>query len=57
MFSIKQTVVTSKPELLYDESRVPAYSLPDCLVFQDGSRVSSKNDWIKKRKKRNNKTF
>ena len=38
------------PEVSYDESKVPVYSLPDPLVFLDGSRVLTKNDWIKKRR-------
>ena len=32
----------------YDESKVPAYTLPDPLIFKDGSRVSSKEDWEKR---------
>lgn len=34
----------------YDEAKVPAYTLPDPLVFNDGSTVSSKKDWGKRRK-------
>ncbi len=33
----------------YDESRVPAYTLPDPLVFNDGSTVSSGEGWEKRR--------
>jgi hypothetical protein len=33
----------------YDESKVPAYTLPDPLIFSDGSRVSSKEDWNNRR--------
>jgi hypothetical protein len=29
----------------YDESKIPPYTLPDPLIFNDGSRVSSKEDW------------
>lgn len=32
-----------------DESKVPAYNLPDPLVFSDGSKVMNKNDWAKRR--------
>jgi hypothetical protein len=33
-----------------DESRVPPYTLPDPLVATDGSRITSTDDWIKKRR-------
>jgi len=33
----------------YDESKVPAYTLPDPLVFNNGSTVVSKKDWEKRR--------
>jgi hypothetical protein len=33
----------------YDESKIPPYILPDPLVFNDGSRVMSKEDWGKRR--------
>ena len=33
----------------YDESKVPSYTLPDPLVFNDGSKVSNKKDWDKRR--------
>lgn len=33
----------------YDESKIPPYTLPDPLTFNDGSRVSSKEDWDKRR--------
>jgi hypothetical protein len=36
-------------EANYDESKIPPYSLPDPLIFNDGSRVSSKEDWAKRR--------
>jgi len=32
-----------------DESKVPAYDLPDPLVFNDGSKVVNINDWTKRR--------
>ena len=34
----------------YDESRVPAYTLPDPLVCQDGSRITSAKEWEQKRR-------
>ena len=33
----------------YDESKIPAYTLPDPLIFNDGSRVASKQDWERRR--------
>jgi hypothetical protein len=33
----------------YDESKMPAYTLPDPLVFANGSPVKTKSDWKKRR--------
>ncbi len=33
----------------YDEAKVPAYSLPDPLLFTDGKVVKSKKDWQRRR--------
>ena len=33
----------------YDESKVPAYTLPDPLIFYNGKKVTSKEDWEKRR--------
>jgi hypothetical protein len=33
----------------YDEAKVPAYKLPDPLIFRGGSAVKSKKDWSKRR--------
>jgi hypothetical protein len=33
----------------YDESKVPSYTLPDPLIFNDGSKVTSKKEWDKRR--------
>ena len=33
----------------YDETRMPAYTLPDPLVFSDGTAVGSVKDWGKRR--------
>jgi len=35
---------------VYDESAVPAYTLPDPLVCEDGSRVKNRRDWENKRR-------
>lgn len=37
-------------EVNYDESKVPAYSLPPLLVAEDGSAVTTAFDWENKRK-------
>ncbi len=33
----------------YDEAKMPAYRLPDPLIFKDGNTVNSKADWDKRR--------
>lgn len=33
----------------YDESKVPQYTLPDPLIFNNGSGVTSREDWNKRR--------
>jgi hypothetical protein len=33
----------------YDEEKVPAYILPDPLVFNDGTKVAGSKDWEKRR--------
>lgn len=37
------------PEANYDESKIPKYTLPDPLVFEDGSPVKTAADWPKRR--------
>jgi hypothetical protein len=34
---------------IYDESKVPAYTLPDPLLFSDGTKVSDRKAWEKRR--------
>ena len=36
-------------ELIYDEAKVPAYTLPDPLRFEDCKPVTSPADWTKRR--------
>jgi len=38
------------PDVNYDESRVPAYTLPDPLIAADGSPVRSADDWFQRRR-------
>ena len=37
------------PEANFDESKVPGYTLPDVLIFNNGSKVRTKSDWDKRR--------
>ncbi len=37
------------PGTNYDESKVPAYTLPDPLVFADGAKLTDPADWKKRR--------
>jgi hypothetical protein len=36
-------------EINYDEAKVPAYTLPDVLAFDDGKKVTSAKDWSRRR--------
>ncbi|MBM3333526.1 acetylxylan esterase [Candidatus Sumerlaeota bacterium] len=38
------------PPANYDESKVPQYTLPDPLVMQDGTRVTTAEQWTTKRR-------
>ena len=33
----------------YDEAKVPAYTLPNPLVFNNGDKVQNKKDWERRR--------
>ena len=37
-------------EVLYDESKIPAYTLPDPLVMQNGQKVETAEQWINQRR-------
>src|SRR4051794_25849374 len=39
-----------QPDINYDESRVPAYSLPDPLVTSSGERVTTPEAWREQRR-------
>ena len=43
------TLVAQRPGRNYDESKVPAYALPDPLIFSNGAVVRTKKDWEKRR--------
>lgn len=40
---------SQQPIVNYDESKIPPYTLPDPLIFKDGTRVKSKTDWERRR--------
>ncbi|MDP9347941.1 MAG: acetylxylan esterase [Gemmatimonadota bacterium] len=39
-----------QPPAIYDEAQVPTYTLPDPLVFADGTPVRNARDWRKRRR-------
>ena len=41
--------VTAKQQANYDEAKVPKYELPDPLLFNDGSAVTTPEQWKKRR--------
>jgi hypothetical protein len=41
--------MSTPAEIIYDEARVPAYSLPDPLLFADGAPVDSAEAWQRRR--------
>lgn len=56
LFSAAITCTLAAPSLgqpkdtIFDESKVPAYTLPDPLVMQDGTKVDSPEAWIARRR-------
>jgi len=40
----------SHPDALYDEAKVPKYTLPDPLTLQNGDKVKDARTWINKRR-------
>lgn len=47
---ITATAVAQPKGFNYDESKVPNYTLPDPLVCLDGTKVTDKATWLKKRR-------
>jgi len=39
------------PPANHDESKVPAYTLPDPLLLVDGTRVTDRDTWEKRRRR------
>ena len=50
MENMKMYVQKIPWEANYDESQMPAYTLPDVLRCQDGSMVKTADEWMKKRR-------
>ena len=49
LLAVGVRVFAQSPETLYDESKVPHYSLPDVLSAKDGKRIRDKAGWEKQR--------
>ena len=43
-------IVAQNPDTIYDEAKVPQYSLPDPLVMQSGERVRDAKTWTSRRR-------
>lgn len=50
LLTIAGLAEAKEPAILYDESKVPQYTLPDPLVMADGQRVSDAATWRQKRR-------
>jgi len=49
LLMLLNTSMLTSEEAIYDEAKVPAYTLPDPLRFEDGRAVTSPADWTKRR--------
>jgi hypothetical protein len=50
LMSLNMTILSAQQFVdNYDEAKVPAYTLPDPLVFNNGVKVQNKKDWDKRR--------
>ncbi len=43
-------VVAAPPDALYDEDKLPAFTLPDPLLCEDGTPVTTQEEWVNKRR-------
>ena len=50
MSSFEISIMGQKKVVNYDESAVPAYTLPDPLRYSDGAVVKDTSDWISRRR-------
>ena len=44
-------------EINFDESNIPAYTLPDPLIMKNGKKVTTPSEWIKKKRPETLKLF
>ena len=49
-FGVRILVAMQAPAANYDESKIPAYTLPDPLVLDNGGKVASARDWTSTRR-------
>src|SRR5690242_3266397 len=47
---LARPATAQRPDVNYDESKVPAYTLPDPLVLSNGERVRDASDWRARRR-------
>jgi hypothetical protein len=50
IFAYSAKCLAQSDEIIYDESKVPVYELPDPLILENGDRVTDSDTWIKERR-------
>ncbi|MGQ9590664.1 MAG: glucuronyl esterase domain-containing protein [Planctomycetota bacterium] len=50
LFALAARLALAEEAVNYDESKVPAYTLPDPLVCSDGTKVADRETWFSKRR-------
>ncbi len=50
MLGVSAVSLAQRPDANYDESKVPAYTLPDPLLLANGMRVTDAKTWFEKRR-------
>jgi hypothetical protein len=50
LLSLAWSASAKEPEIIYDEAKVPKYTLPDPLVLANGQRVTDAQTWINVRR-------